>query len=562
MKYIVLLFFPMIIFSQEKSVLSNSQYVLLQEKVKLQIKNNLDSAFYYSNEIERSNNDLHKIFAKSYKSYYFQLKGDTLLSNSEMKEASLLLSRQKSGVEKDRLLAHVYNLSGIIFKKRGRFSAALEQYKSGKIISNRLNDQKQLIKFNNNIASINSEIGNFSHSIESLKENNEIVDKIEYLYTKPEYLNTKSLINYGLANNFEKLYLKGHHIKYLDSAFRYLKKTLLYTDSFTSFKIRVNIDLGTIEKIKNNLEEAEKYYNSANIISKDGEFVYERCISKYNLGDLYYLQKKYNQALICFKEVDSLHSGSNLNIEEYILSNYYQAKIYNILGDNDKVIYHSTISRQEYIENQKNKIQESLKVNHEINGDQIISEVAILKKDAEFKNAMAVTIRVILSICFIGLIVFLIKAIRQKKKANIKVEELLKEFEGREEERPTKPTPNLSIDDEKEREILEKLLLLQESKYFLNINFNQQNVAKKIKTNTTYLSYVVNKNYKKSFSEYSNELKINYAIQELIDNPVYRKYSTQAIAESVGFKNAVSFTKSFKKRAGVSPAQFISKIPK
>jgi tetratricopeptide (TPR) repeat protein len=524
MKYFVLLFFPLIIFSQEKSVLSNSQYVLLQEKVKLQIKNNLDSAFYYSNEIERSNNDLHKIFAKSYKSYYFQLKGDTLLSNSEMKEASLLLSRQKSGVEKDRLLAHVYNLSGIIFKKRGRFSNALEQYKRGKIISNRLNDQKQLIKFNNNIASINSEIGNFSHSIESLKENNEIVDKIEYLYTKPEYLSTKSLINYSLANNFEKLYLKGHHTKYLDSAFRYLKKTLLYTDSFTSFKIRVNIDLGTIEKIKNNLEEAEKYYNSANIISKDGEFVYERCISKYNLGDLYYLQKKYNQALICFKEVDSLHSGSNLNVEEYILSNYYQAKIYNILGDNDKVIHHSNISRQGYIENQKNKIQESLKINHEINGEQIISEVATLKKNAEFKNAMTVTIWVILSICFIGLIVFLIKAIRQKKKANIKVEELLKEFEGREEERQTKPTPNLSIDDEKEREILEKLLLLQESKYFLNINFNQQNVAKKIKTNTTYLSYVVNKNYKKSFSEYSNELKINYAIQELIDNPVYRKY--------------------------------------
>lgn len=71
---------------------------------------------------------------------------------------------------------------------------------------------------------------------------------------------------------------------------------------------------------------------------------------------------------------------------------------------------------------------------------------------------------------------------------------------------------------------------------------------------------MVNKNYEKSFSEYSNELKINYAIQELIDNPVYRKYSTQAIAESVGFKNVVSFTKSFKKRAGVSPAQFISKI--
>jgi YesN/AraC family two-component response regulator len=102
--------------------------------------------------------------------------------------------------------------------------------------------------------------------------------------------------------------------------------------------------------------------------------------------------------------------------------------------------------------------------------------------------------------------------------------------------------------------------LLEQKKYFLSKEFNQQNVAKKIKTNTTYLSHIVNTNFNKSFSEYANELKINYVIDELLNNPVYRKYSTQAIAESVGFKNAISFTKSFKKRAGVSPTQFIHKI--
>lgn len=74
------------------------------------------------------------------------------------------------------------------------------------------------------------------------------------------------------------------------------------------------------------------------------------------------------------------------------------------------------------------------------------------------------------------------------------------------------------------------------------------------------MSYVVNKNFKKSFSEYSNELKINYVINEMINNPTYRKYSTQAIAESVGFKNAISFTKSFNKRTGVTPVQFIKGI--
>ncbi|GAA6768903.1 hypothetical protein AAFH68_48610 [Flavobacterium sp. CGRL1] len=118
----------------------------------------------------------------------------------------------------------------------------------------------------------------------------------------------------------------------------------------------------------------------------------------------------------------------------------------------------------------------------------------------------------------------------------------------------------LSIDEAKENKIVEKLLALESKLEYLNADFTLPYVAKKIKTNTTYLSYVVNKRFGKSFGEYSNELKINYVINEMITNHMYRKYSTQAIAESVGFKNAVSFAKSFRKRTGVSPAQFANNI--
>ncbi|WP_083380501.1 helix-turn-helix domain-containing protein [Flavobacterium frigoris] len=83
-----------------------------------------------------------------------------------------------------------------------------------------------------------------------------------------------------------------------------------------------------------------------------------------------------------------------------------------------------------------------------------------------------------------------------------------------------------------------------------------------MKTNTYYLSGVVNNYYNKSFSEYLNELRINDAIGVMISNATYRKYSTQAIAESVGFKNAVSFTKSFNKRKGVTPVKFIKGLEK
>ena len=127
-------------------------------------------------------------------------------------------------------------------------------------------------------------------------------------------------------------------------------------------------------------------------------------------------------------------------------------------------------------------------------------------------------------------------------------------------EQIVKSSQSINIDDVKEEEIVKKLLLLEKKLFYLNPDFNQQTVAKKIKTNTTYLSYIVNKRFGKTFSEYSNELKINYIIKEIINNPTYRKYSTQALAESVGFKNAISFSKSFNKRTGVTPAQFIKRL--
>ena len=118
----------------------------------------------------------------------------------------------------------------------------------------------------------------------------------------------------------------------------------------------------------------------------------------------------------------------------------------------------------------------------------------------------------------------------------------------------------LNIDEQKEKEILEGLKKIEQKLLFLNQDFTQQFVAKKLKTNTTYLSFIVNKNFKKSFSEYINELKINYVINEMITNYQYRKYSTQAIAESAVYKNATSFTKSFSKKTGLSPVQFAKRL--
>ncbi len=126
------------------------------------------------------------------------------------------------------------------------------------------------------------------------------------------------------------------------------------------------------------------------------------------------------------------------------------------------------------------------------------------------------------------------------------------------EKNTSRRTESVLISQENENEIIQKLEQLIEKKQFLNPNFTQQFVAKKIKTNTAYLSYVVNKYYEQSFSSYLNDLRIKYIIDEIEANPKFREYTTQAIAESAGFKNADSFTISFKKKTGLTPFQYIT----
>jgi AraC-like DNA-binding protein len=129
-------------------------------------------------------------------------------------------------------------------------------------------------------------------------------------------------------------------------------------------------------------------------------------------------------------------------------------------------------------------------------------------------------------------------------------------------EKESKKQQTVVISSENEEAILSKLQELEKKNEYLRIDFNQQYVAKKIKSNTSYLSFVVNKHYGKSFSNYYTEKRINYAINKIVNDSKFREYTTQAIAESVGFKNADSFATSFKKKTGVTPFQFITEVKK
>ena len=117
-----------------------------------------------------------------------------------------------------------------------------------------------------------------------------------------------------------------------------------------------------------------------------------------------------------------------------------------------------------------------------------------------------------------------------------------------------------AVNEETTQQILKGLQKLEKENYYLHPGCNAHNVAKRIKTNTTYLSKVINSEFNKNFSTYINDLRINYAIVSLKQNVQFRNYTVNAIAKELGYKSADSFTKYFKKDTGLLPSFYIKKL--
>ncbi len=560
----ILFLFALKLASAQKTELLQSQYRELESKARLKINSNIDSSMFYANKIEQSQNLLHQAFSAGVKSYLYQLEGDTKGSDELYKRAFVLLEKSQQSNEKLRVHSLILNYGGLIGWKRKLYSEALMNFEEGRKISTKISDQIQLIKFSNNISKLNIDAGNFNSAIIASKYSDRVSTKIRATYSDEGFQNAKSNIYFNLGYSYEHYGRSKHDDASIDSAIYYYNKTIYFSDEFAFTKISSQINMANLYVYREQWKKAEKLYFHLLKVAQENEYFDKELTITFNLGNYFHKRGKYSEALSFFQSVDSLHMEYGIGDVEYMYSNYYMADIYERSGDYEKSESYLSLSLKYFDRNQKLYKSEVLEMNFLIGQkDMKIAAEQIHKKNQAKRARFHWMIGV--SVCIlIILILLLVKNIVDKRKANLKVEELIGKFKLKRQQVDIKAVSNqgVTIDDEKEKHILTELKKLLDKEYFTRSDFSLRTVSKRIKTNTTYLSYVVNKNYGKSFGDLSNELKINYVIDQLINNSTYRKYSTQAIAESVGYKSAVSFTKSFKKRTGVTPVQFLNNVNK
>ncbi len=116
---------------------------------------------------------------------------------------------------------------------------------------------------------------------------------------------------------------------------------------------------------------------------------------------------------------------------------------------------------------------------------------------------------------------------------------------------------NSGLDNLKEIELFAKLtILFERQKIYLNPNLKLGDIAKKLKTNSKYLSQVVNNQTNNNLIHYVNLYRIEEAKRKIISDE-YLHLTTYGVAQTCGFKNKSTFYKVFKEITNMTPKDYI-----
>ncbi|MBB6371528.1 tetratricopeptide repeat protein [Chryseobacterium shigense] len=119
---------------------------------------------------------------------------------------------------------------------------------------------------------------------------------------------------------------------------------------------------------------------------------------------------------------------------------------------------------------------------------------------------------------------------------------------------------DIKISVETEEHILAGLRAFEENFDFNKKNISRYNLSNALNVNTKYLSAVIKKHKNFNFNQYINHLRINYIVGKLKNEPQYRKYKINHLAEITGYSSHSAFSLEFKKITGIHPSAFIKAL--
>jgi AraC-like DNA-binding protein len=295
------------------------------------------------------------------------------------------------------------------------------------------------------------------------------------------------------------------------------------------------------------------------------------------LASYFYLGKAYEglgntqAAVQNFQKVDSIYKKGKQIIPEFMSGYSFLIQYYKSKGDKENQIKY--INRYMSIDStlQKNYKVLTKKLKKEYDTPNLLNEKAALIDSLQKEKIVSYLTISILIIVIVATGGFGFYQHQLKKQYRFRFQEIMKQtseivnFESHkiqvsEDQNRKKTNESFSISEELVCKILEKLQLFENQRDFLDATITVQKMATNLNTNSKYLSKIIKEYKGKSFVQYINDLRIDYAIIELKNDSKLRNYTIQALAIEFGFNNAESFSTAFYKKNSIKPTYFIKEL--
>ncbi len=541
-----LLAFGIITNISSQSLLKNTLKEITTDSLISLIKNNIKSnsnlsKLYAQKIIDRGhkNNNLGElIIGRFHLGLILQIEGNYTIAISNFEKA-LIVAKEHNDLDQ---LMKIHLINGRAYFVINNNEKAIFNYKKTIAIAQELKNREYEILGNLNIASIKKRIGQFEEALIIEKENIEIAKEIHF--TNPA---THSRILFNLGSTYLNLKKPDSAIFYCKQA---LDKSIAINDSLR-MSYSYNI-LGASYYDKKDYKSSLDYYFKALPIIKVQNNNRRRLTVNYLISRSYFSLKEYDKALIHLKKAEEFHLNNNKILSQELINTYrLLAEVYSIQNDQEKSNYYLLkYTRFDSINDQKNTRVIGSLYTTELKEKKVQLQQAAIK-ESKYIQFLIIGLILILGISFVLFILF--KRAQKNKKL---FQELVDTRKGKQE------IQTIVIDDDKTKKILSKLEKIEKQEYFLRPEFGLNQLARKLKTNPTYLSKIINTYKEKRFTDYTNELRINYALNRLKEDTKFRSYSILHIAKELGYKSQDSFSRHFKKTTGINPSYYISNIEK
>ncbi len=457
-------------------------------------------------------------------------------------------------INSDSLILKNIILKGNIFLLEGGYKNALDQYLLAKDIAKSMGDINEVLTLNHNIGYIKKQTRDLKEAIQIFKKNLETIRQQKN--SDLERLEISSLS-----------YLSDTYLRMQDH-----KNAELYADQGlqkTSFKKFQDLHIyNSVNKFIISFQQ-KKHHESINHIKSLIDPIIESDDLQSLATSYLYLGKNYLQ----LKELDSvvkyLEKIKKITDEEsFIFSEMEEvyrtlAYCHSLLGNKEE----SAENLKLYTELDEKNDNINADINNEIHEKYDIvplkEKIESLDNYGQQQKSRATLWYSVSAFLIFSLLLFFFLYRKKQQQVKKRFQELLQTIhtleQAKTQPQPQKPTAYI-ITDENVLEILEGLKAFEKKEQYLRQECTLSYVAKKLKTNTSYLSNVINTYKEKSFKAYLSELRINAALIRLKNDPKLRAYTIQAIAEEFGFKRQETFSKAFRAQTKMLPSRYIKSL--